>query len=145
MTERPGQSIPKRADSWVDHLANPGMVDRVYSVPPDLVEVDLFSVDLNREGPYLTLRFNLPTYADKPLDEWVAGQANTVQAHLGFFGVKDLVMSGWADTNVVAVELELVDDETLAVEVRGDSTLITFKCNRYLNLNKLSAHHRSVS
>ena len=127
--------------SWLDHVWHGRKaVEEVYATPPTLENIDLFCVDVNRQGPRIDMRFNLAEFADRPPAEWVEAGKNRVQVKLVFKSVEGLVIRGFGWTNVATIDMELVDEETLAVRVHGDTTDITFRCSRYLTLQSLSAY-----
>ncbi|MDX8030813.1 Imm50 family immunity protein [Lentzea sp. BCCO 10_0856] len=130
--------------SWLDHLALPGpgrrAVDELYSTPPSLAGADLHEVVVSRDSPSVALRFNLAEFADRPRQEWVAAGMNRVQVRLRFDFVEDLVIRGFGFTNDVSIDMDLVDDEKLAVHVHGPTTDITFRCWREPMLSKISAY-----
>ncbi|WP_086820110.1 Imm50 family immunity protein [Allokutzneria sp. NRRL B-24872] len=127
--------------SWLDHVGERRkMVDKVYSAPPSLTDVDLFQVDVDREGPRIDMRFDLATFADNPLTEWVADGRNRIQLKLTFSFVRDLVIRGFGWENKASIDMHLHDHETLAVHVHGNTTDISFRCSRHLILQHLSAY-----
>jgi hypothetical protein len=144
MTPRPvpgSTTSTGTSPSWLDYVPNRHVVDTLYSVPPLLDELELFTVLLDREGPLVTLRFNLARYADTPPELWGERKYNTVQIELRCMSVRALLISGWEYTNTVSIRLRPLDDEMLAVALSGDTT-ISFECSRYLDIKKISAYQK---
>ncbi len=125
--------------TWLDYVWRRQLVDEVYSTPPLLDDLDLFCVNVDREGPRIDMRFNFATYADRPRPEW-SDKCNRVQVRLTFSGVRELVIHDFGWTNVVSMRMAPVEDDALQVHVHGDTTTISFRCRRPVTLQQLSAY-----
>ncbi|MEU3425893.1 Imm50 family immunity protein [Streptomyces gardneri] len=92
--------------SWTSLLSNPLAIERVYDGnPPELVSVPLHAIDLNREGPTLSLRFDMPTFPESPPKKWTAQGFNAVQVTLTLGGVRNVSFSGFTTSPVVEMTL----------------------------------------
>jgi hypothetical protein len=99
---------------WWELSQNPRVVLAYYSQPPQLRNVEVHSVLLHREGPVLELLTEMPRFPDKPSPRWPA-DANTAQARLRFFDLREV--SGWGTTNTGDL---LVEREGGAIRFRFD-------------------------
>ncbi|MDV5146879.1 Imm50 family immunity protein [Streptomyces sp. SBC-4] len=92
--------------SWASLLSNPWAIKRVYDGnPPELVSVPLHAVDLNREGPTLSLRFDMPIFPENPPKKWTAQGFDAVQVTLTLGGVRNVSFSGFTTSPVVEITL----------------------------------------
>ncbi|MEV5582176.1 Imm50 family immunity protein [Streptomyces parvus] len=82
---------------WIDLIRNSDFLDTLYSDVPPLESVRLRSFHLDWQGPALTLRIDLPTYPgrDRVPPEWSTLGHDTLQLHVHFTAVEDLIVHGW--------------------------------------------------
>ncbi len=55
----------------------------------------------NRDGPRVTLRFDLPEFPVRPPRKWMEQEANVVQVELMLIGIQRLKLQGWSHSPVV--------------------------------------------
>lgn len=84
---------------WWNFAQNPRVVTAYYSSPPDLRGVEIHTVRLHRDGPTVELITELPRFPDRPSPRWPAA-ANTAQALLRFFDLREVSLAGWGTTNL---------------------------------------------
>ncbi|MFF2567518.1 Imm50 family immunity protein [Streptomyces sp. NPDC058084] len=102
--------------SWTSLLANPSGIERIYEGRvPDLTGVHFHSVELNREGPSLLLRFDMPSYPENPPHKWQKQGFNVVQMTLGLSGVEEPTLHGFAIDPVADISLRSQERITLDV------------------------------
>lgn len=88
--------------SWNDLVSNPQGLRVIFQGdPPPLVGVSLHEVSVDRDGPSLRLRFDLPGYPSDPPAKWHRLGFNTVQVELLFGRVTELFLTG-ISTEVIA-------------------------------------------
>jgi hypothetical protein len=92
---------------WWELALNPQVVTAYYSSPPDLRGAEVHSVRFCRDGPTVELLAELPRFPDRPSPRWPTG-ANTAQAGLRFFDLREIALVGWGTSNVG--ELHIVRD-----------------------------------
>ena len=92
---------------WWEIAENPRLVLAYYSHPPKLRAVEVHSIRLNRDGPTLELLVEMPSFPDKPSPRWPTN-ANTAQAVLRFFDLREISLSGWGTTNVGELIIERI-------------------------------------
>lgn len=84
---------------WFELLVNSQSIKSIYGdETPSLKNVDVHSLLLHRDGPKLSMKFNLNEYPSSPPKKWNAQEFNTVQIVLSFLDLKSVEMSGWVDT-----------------------------------------------
>jgi hypothetical protein len=81
--------------NWVELIQNPKQLTSLYPAPPPLHAVTLRSVHLNRYGPAVTLRIDLPEFPQEPPAEWREAGFDRFQCQLCFIAVEHLEMEGW--------------------------------------------------
>ena len=68
--------------------------------PPELAAIDLHEVVFHRDGPGVTLRFDLSAPPGPPPPTWRGGEYNVVQISVELFGLERVSLEGWARDNV---------------------------------------------
>lgn len=84
---------------WPLRCENPEAIGRLYDSVADLDQVELHELMLQRDGPRLQLRFELPRFPDHPPTRWHA-DANVVQVTLDLWMIEDFALEGWQTSNV---------------------------------------------
>lgn len=93
----------------------------------DLEEVDLHEVALQRDGPRLQLRFDLPRFPDHPPARWHA-DANAVQVTVDFWMIEELIVNGWGTTNTGVLTLRPSSDG-LRVSFAASGASLSCRCS----------------
>lgn len=84
---------------WWQLALKPQVILAYYSEPPPLLQVEIHSIRLHRDGPTLEMLIDLPQFPDRPSPRWPLS-ANTAQAEFRFFDIQEISIVGW-QTNVV--------------------------------------------
>ncbi|MFJ5550845.1 Imm50 family immunity protein [Streptomyces sp. NPDC093225] len=127
--------------TWSDLVDNRAAVfDPLYDDLPALTGVRLRSVHLDGWAPTVTLRLDLPGFADR----WEGQPADTVQCHLQFSHVEDLEMDGWQPPATVDFGFEELPGHRLAVRAAGAGVLLRFTANASVLAGHLSAFTRAA-
>ncbi|MFJ6940561.1 Imm50 family immunity protein [Streptomyces sp. NPDC101132] len=116
------------------------MLDPLYDELPPLTGVRLRSVNLDGWAPTVTLRLDLPRFADR----WEGAPGDTVQCHLQFTHVEDFEMEGWQPPVTVDVTLEELPGHRLDVRVSGAGTRLRFTSNASLLAGHVSVYERAA-
>ncbi|WP_433310994.1 Imm50 family immunity protein [Micromonospora sp. CA-269861] len=110
--------------SWIDLVTNPQGLREIFPEgPPPLSGVSLHGLVVEREGPTLRLRLDLPAYPADPPARWHRAGFNTVQIELLFGGVSELRLVG-ISTDVIA-DLEIRPASGVSLEVRSASMVVS--------------------
>ncbi len=125
--------------TWAELLRNPEALTRFYTVIPSLEAVTLRSVHLDRYGPTVTLRLDLPRFPDQPLPEWTDAGCDRFQCQVQFLAVNDFSMSGWEPPVTAAVYLTAQPLRRVSVDIRGEGTAVTFSSSDVLAVGRISA------
>jgi hypothetical protein len=85
--------------NWTDALDNPEHLKAFFDSMEGLESISLFEVVLDRDGPELRLRADLPRFPDRPSHRW-SPTANQAQITIGLVLASgdDLEIRGWATT-----------------------------------------------
>ncbi|WP_162925612.1 Imm50 family immunity protein [Isoalcanivorax indicus] len=89
---------------WPHHLMNPEALSGLFDSIDDLDVLNVFEITLNREGPVVALRADLPRFPERPSKRWPPG-ANRVQILIEFLGVEGLSLSGFETMNEGRLEV----------------------------------------
>ncbi|MCZ4122164.1 Imm50 family immunity protein [Streptomyces sp. H39-S7] len=118
-------------------------LEAFYSPVPALESLTVRSVHLDRRGPTLILRFDLPRFPDAPPPEWAAAGCDTFQCQLRFLAVADVVMRGWSPPVTADVVIEEEENRRIRVGMRGAGAELAFTSSDSLTVGHLSAYARS--
>ncbi|MEU1333127.1 Imm50 family immunity protein [Streptomyces sp. NPDC005865] len=106
--------------TWTSMTQNPeGLVSVYQGTVPPLVGVRIHAVSLDRDGPRLGLRFDLPEYPAVAPKKWQVHGYDTVQVELVFGGLRDVELRGFSTQ--LSGDIDLVRGEALTVSVSTDS------------------------
>ncbi|MBP2403122.1 hypothetical protein SNS2_1737 [Streptomyces netropsis] len=107
---------------WTEFLENSAGIEGVYAgTPPVLEAVHIHEIGLNRDGPVLKLRFDLPEYPAKAPKKWESQGYNTVQVELCLGGVRDIALDGFSSDPIADIVLsggEVIDVEVVSSDTR---------------------------
>ena len=82
--------------TWINLLTDSTPICSIFGNDlPDLQRVDLHEIILHRDGPRVSLRFDLTKYPTNPPEKWIAGGFNRVQLRLLAVGVQEISIKGW--------------------------------------------------
>jgi hypothetical protein len=130
--------------AWESLLVNRPALEAFYSSVPPLESLTVRSVHLDRRGPTVILRFDLPRFPDRPLPEWVAAGCDTFQCQLRFLAVADVVLHGWSPPVTGDLVIEEEADRRIRVALRGAGARLAFTGSDSLTVGHLSAYRRSA-
>lgn len=127
---------------WRDMLVDRAALDELYTDIPGLERVALRSIHLDRVGPTVILRCDLPEFPDRVA---VADDHHRLQLHLRFLDVADFNLLRCELPAEAAVTLGALERRRLAVEVVGGSVEMTFSASDSLAVGHLSTHRGTAS
>jgi hypothetical protein len=82
---------------WLDALEDPRPILAVYSgKEPSLTSADVHEVTLHRDGPTMTLRFDLAAFPEDPPAKWRKQRCNRAQVSLMLVGLSDVTIHRWS-------------------------------------------------
>ncbi|MFY1583559.1 Imm50 family immunity protein [Micromonospora sp. WMMD734] len=124
--------------SWIDLVTNPQGLREVFNQNPPLLNgVSLHELVVDREGPTLQLKLDLPAYPANPPAKWIRCGFNTVQIRLLFGGVSDLRLVG-ISTEVVA-DVDIKAGDGVVLELRSPSMFVSASAAS-VTVSKLEAY-----
>lgn len=128
---------------WFELLVNSQSIKSIYGdETPSLKNVDVHSLLLHRDGPKLSMKFNLNEYPSSPPKKWNAQEFNTVQIVLSFLDLKSVEMSGWVDTIYsVDINISFENGRVILKVVDGDFKLAAESI--FLDLESITAYTKS--
>jgi hypothetical protein len=113
---------------WYTCCENAKAIEALYSVPPDLSLIELHEVLMQRDGPRLQLRFDLPVFPDRPPPRW-SDEATVAQATVDFWGVSNLRLEGWETSNRGELTVERLPDGVLLVAFESPVSSLHCRCS----------------
>lgn len=111
--------------AWYDLAQNPEALRSLYPGSPELSSISLFAVELDREGPAVSLRFDLDRFPGVPPARWRGQPFNRAQATVQFFDVADCVITRWSRDNPCRLEIAAAGDRQ-RVRVAGAGCDLAF-------------------
>jgi hypothetical protein len=129
---------------WTDFIANPQSVLGLYHEPPSLAQVDLFNIEMSRDGPLIRLKIGLDEFPSRPSPRWRRIEANAVTLELLLVGAERVRLDGWSTTNVVNIEIQRLSCDMLQAEVSGPTCVLNCKC-AYVYVEAVTPYLKNLS
>lgn len=112
---------------WTD-LPGSELVKRVFSSPPSIGRIDIFDLQLQRNGNTLLLNFDLvDALPDTPPTKWIKG-FNRCRMGINCGGIKDLKILGWGTSILATIKIDKVTDRFL-IDVGGKDFSLHASCS----------------
>ena len=113
--------------TWLDLLEDDRGLSAIYGDEvPSLTCVALHEISLHRDGPRVTLRFDLPEYPVHPPEKWLVNEFNVVQVQLMLIGVEDVSLQGLTRDPRVDLTLER-DGQVIKTATQSGSTRLDIR------------------
>lgn len=124
---------------WTNFLLNAEKIAAIFpGEVPSLVDVDLHEVVLHRDGPRITLRFDLANYPKVAPKKWEMQKFNRVQLQLTLIGIVDISIKGWATECKIDLLLQKVGNR---VKLLGSNELVEIEVVAdFVRLDEVSAY-----
>ncbi|ELP5680832.1 TPA: hypothetical protein N2G32_003200 [Salmonella enterica] len=127
-------------NSWIDLLIDKRKISSIFNEEePSLCNIDLHDIVFHRDGPKISLRFNIISYPSEPPKKWLMQKCNMVQLQLTAIDVKEVNLSGWEKTNYILDLNILKEDESVIISAQDDIFHIYIKSS-YLDISSISAY-----
>ncbi|MDH1262928.1 Imm50 family immunity protein [Pseudomonas sp. GD03944] len=93
-------------DVWTEILVDATALRAVYGQDtPSLEGINLHSIEIERDGPSVLLRFDLRDFPKKPPKKWTISAFNRVQLSLLAVGVSELQINGLRSDCMINLEI----------------------------------------
>jgi hypothetical protein len=89
---------------WTELVENPKALAE-FENGPALDSVFVMKMELNRDGPTVTLSIGIIDYPKNPPARWLLAEANAVTIDLQAVGVTNFQCSGWATENATSLSI----------------------------------------
>lgn len=119
-----------RADSWVQLLTEPALIESLYDSPPELSACALFYVHLDERADSVTLGFDTSHLPSHPRPEWQEKPFNAFEFHLEFESVSELRVAGWAAPARKNILLSAREDGGVRFSASAPGSLLEFAADR---------------
>jgi len=126
---------------WYEFVSNKQCLERLYREIPDLCDVRIESLDIDREGTRLTIAFDMPKYVDFPPQKWHP-EYNTAFVELSLSGIESLKIKYSRVFLKSSVSVEKVSDGFLCVNIRGGVTAEI--CVDSVHISKVSGYFKCL-
>jgi hypothetical protein len=132
---------------WIDELENPQAVRDIFPDCPELTSVELMTVNMDREGPTVTVNIGFSQLPSQIPLKWKAGKANALIVKLQLLAVTTVNIDRWSTVNVVDIVLRREAQDTVVFRASGSTTSIECKAQfvRVLSLKPYQKEEMSVS
>ncbi|MCP1621433.1 Imm50 family immunity protein [Pseudomonas nitroreducens] len=126
-------------NNWLECLMSDKEIKAVYGEDiPDLKGLSFHEVAISRDGPKVSIRFDLGDFPSDPPKKWVANGFNCVQIVLAFSGVTDFEMKGWGLDNVGGIHV-FRENDLVILELFGDGLYMRLRSD-FSYVEKISAY-----
>ena len=126
----------------IGEISNPELVRAYYSFDPKLDGISLHEISVNRDGPTLTIRFDLTDFPDKPPEKWHPAY-NTAQMTLSLFGIEGLSLSGFKDTEIGNLHLTQ-NKNKIDFLFKSNTCELAGRCS-FIAVEKITAYQNTES
>ncbi|MFI5649829.1 Imm50 family immunity protein [Streptomyces anulatus] len=130
---------------WADLLTTKRGLDALYDTIPSLESVRLRSFHLSWRGPAIIARVDLAVYPDNPPRECSERDHDTLQIHVQFLAMDELVVRGWIPSGPVDFSFSSLDRRRLFTRVNGAGLEVSFTCSDSLGIGHISSFRSSAS
>ena len=125
--------------SWTTLLTDKSPIESIFGEErPSLSNIDLHEIIIHRDGPKVTLVFDLDSYPKSPPKKWVVGEFNKVQIKLSAFSVQELSINQFHTKNITSLDI-FQDGEFICLTTNKEPSLKILA--EYLVLDKISAYY----
>lgn len=129
-------------NSWIDTLVDKKKLTSIFNdEEPSLYNVDIHDIIFHRDGPRISIRFNLRDYPSSPPKKWILQKYNTVQLQLTAIDVKDVTLSGWSKTNYLVNLNVSMENGCVCIRAKDDVFELYIKSS-FLDVSSVSAYLR---
>ncbi|WP_336243268.1 Imm50 family immunity protein [Enterobacter cloacae] len=129
-------------NSWIDTLVDKKKLTSIFNdEEPSLYNVDIHDIIFHRDGPRISIRFNLRDYPSSPPKKWILQKYNTVQLQLTAIDVKDVTLSGWSKTNYLVNLNVSMENGFVCIRAKDDVFELYIKSS-FLDVSSVSAYLR---
>lgn len=112
---------------WTELPCNE-LMKRIFLQPPKIDYIDLFDIEINRDGPSIIINFDLiNVLPDNPPAKW-GTDFNRCRIGIYCIAVSDLIISGVSKNMRAKITFDLNGDNK-KVAIKGDNLNISFKCS----------------
>jgi hypothetical protein len=130
--------------SWHKLADNQQALETLYQTVPELEDIELFSLNLNREGSQLQIQFDLPSFPDNPSARWNEN-FNTLQIQLSFWGITNFEAKGWQENMKVKIDIKS-HNKVLEVSITNSEIDLRFIfLSKFLRIDKISPYQKEQS
>ncbi|MFF7752564.1 Imm50 family immunity protein [Streptomyces sp. NPDC007971] len=124
-------------------LVNPEVLRSLYGHVPRPEGVRVRSVHLDRRGPTVTLRVDLPGFPASPPPEWAEAGMDGVQCQFAFCAVQPLLCAKWEPPAVADLcAVPFGSERRMRVSVAGTGVDLRFECSTSVVVRHVSAFRR---
>ena len=126
---------------WHQLALNPQALGTIYDDVPELENVDLFSINLDREASNIEIRFDLPRFPEHPSKRW-SEEFNKAQLTLKFWTITNFKANGWQSDMMVQIDVEEKDGLIKVVLANSRIDLLfSFSCEMF-RIENITAYRK---
>ena len=113
--------------AWTE-LPGSELIKRVFSSPPLIGMINVFDLQLQRNGSTLLLNFDLvDALPDNPSLKWIKG-FNRCRMGINCGGIRDLEIRGWDVSILAMIKINKIIDKFL-IDIQGKDFLFHASCS----------------
>lgn len=124
---------------WTDLVLDSEKIKAIFpkTIPP-LESINLHEIILHRDGPRITLRFDLAAYPAIPPKKWQLQGYNRVQIQLTLIGTTAVSIAGWAVECKLTLALQECNGQ---IKVSGANNVVKFDALAdFVSITNMSAY-----
>lgn len=105
---------------WYEYVDKNRFLLNLYNSIPILANVGIHELKLSEEGDRLTLKFDMPQYADNPPKKWIEANYNRTIVELDFFCIKEICLNTVNRDYKGDIEISKQNDGFLHLDIHGN-------------------------
>jgi len=126
--------------SWIDFLIDKRNISSIFTdKEPSLHNVNLHDVVFHRDGPSITLRFNITSYPSKPPKKWIMQKCNVVQLQLTAIDIEEVNLSGWKKTSYI-LDINISKENGFIIISAIDGVFSLYIKTKFIDISSVSAY-----
>ncbi|WP_420909309.1 Imm50 family immunity protein [Enterobacter sichuanensis] len=127
-------------NSWVDLLIDKRSISSIFTdEEPSLRNVELHDVIFHRDGPKITLRFDIKSYPSQPPKKWIMQKCNVVQLQLTAIDIAEVSLFGWNKTHF-SLDINISEDDGFIIILAQDDIFSLSIKSKFIDISSITAY-----
>lgn len=111
---------------WTNYLEDTFFISKIFKKVPDLIDIELFNIDVNIGADRITILININTFVDYPPKKWGNPNIYNLKLSIDFFTITNLTlnMDSLPIDYKCSIKLEKHTDDKFKVIIYDENDII---------------------